>query len=92
MLGHHSHCPQPVSLFNFNTINKLVAYSLGNFCYNIDNKMFETNNYGIAIKIEINKEGKSLIENVNWTFLKSSTPSKKECIVRTASKFSNFYD
>ncbi len=28
MIGHHSHCPQPLSFLHFDNINKLIAYSL----------------------------------------------------------------
>lgn len=91
LISHHSHCPQPISIFKYNNTKKLVAYSLGDFCFSIDNKKFESYNYGIAIKAQIglNKERKWVIGKVKWTFLKSSVISKRESIVKTASYFSD---
>jgi hypothetical protein len=88
LIGHHSHCPQPVSLFKVNKMKKLVAFSLGNFCYSLDNKKHEGYNYGIAVKMEIGKsiKGKWSVGKVSWTFLKSTTKSKSS-IVKTGTTF-----
>jgi len=80
LIGHHSHCPQPVSFFSVDNVNKLIAYSLGNFCIGIENKMHK---YGIVVKIKIgrNSEGKWLIGNVEWTFIGSRSLSEQEYTV-----------
>jgi len=80
LIGHHSHCPQPVSFFSVDNVNKLIAYSLGNFCIGIENKMHK---YGIVVKIKIgrNSEGKWLIGKVDWTFIGSRSLSEQEYTV-----------
>lgn len=46
LIGHHTHCPQPVTAIH----NRLVAYSLGNFCF----EAWQRNHrHGIALKMEI---------------------------------------
>jgi hypothetical protein len=92
LIGHHSHTPQPVSFYNIDGVNKLTAYSLGNFCFGMDNKKFKDYKYGIAIKTEIgiNEVGQWSIGKVKWTFLKSYPISKKEAIVETADNYSNY--
>ena len=91
LIGHHSHCPQPLSFLPFDNINKLIAYSLGDFCSGLGGKKLEMMNYGIIIKTEIgtNPEGKWLVGKVDWSFLKSSSLSKKESIVETTNNISN---
>jgi hypothetical protein len=93
LIGHHSHCPQPVSLLTFNNLNKLVAYSLGNFCFSVDNKKYESYNYGIVVKVEIGKDikGKWSVGKVTWSFLKSSALSRKKSVVKTARYFFNIH-
>lgn len=46
LIGHHSHCPQPVTQID----NRLIAYSLGNFCTKYPNN---NHRYGIAMKMDI---------------------------------------
>ena len=69
-------------------MKKLIAFSLGNFCYSLDNKKHEGYNYGIAVKMEIGRsiKGKWSIGKVSWTFLKSTTKSKAS-IVKTGTTF-----
>jgi len=89
LIGHHSHNPQPVSFLPFGSDNKLIAYSLGDFC---DGKEFEIHNYGILIKVEIGTDanGKWLVGKCEWTFLKTSPVSETEFIVDMADNFSGF--
>lgn len=37
IIGNHTHCPQPAELIPFENEQKLIAFSLGNFCYDIFN-------------------------------------------------------
>jgi hypothetical protein len=89
LIGHHSHCPQPVSYFPIDNDNKLIAYSLGNFC---DGKNFEIHNYGILVKAEIgfNTDGKWSVGQCDWTFLNIRSFSKKEFIINTVDNFSEY--
>jgi len=90
LVGHHSHCPQPVSYFPIGCHNKLIAYSLGDFC---DSKEFEMHKYGIAIKIEIGTDinGKWEVGKCNWNFLKTWSLSETQFIVDIVDNFSNFF-
>ncbi len=89
LIGHHSHCPQPVSFFPFDNDNKLIAYSLGDFC---DGKEYEMHNYGILINTEIGTDpyGKWQVGKCDWTFLKTLPLSNTEFIVEVVDNFSDF--
>jgi hypothetical protein len=95
LIGHHSHCPQPISFFNIKNLSKLIAFSLGDFCFGWDlrKKKNEMLSYGIALKTEIgvNPQGQLLIGNVDWTFLKSRPFSEKEFIVEIVNDISQIY-
>ncbi len=53
IVGHHSHVPQPVSVFtDKNKLKKIVAYSLGDFAIHWMMKKFH---YGITLRVEIGK-------------------------------------
>ncbi|MFX1241040.1 MAG: CapA family protein [Promethearchaeota archaeon] len=89
LVGHHSHNPQPVSFIPDGNGNKLIAYSLGNFC---DGKEFEMHNYGIVIKIEIGTDanGNWQVGKCEWIFLTTLSVSKTEFLVDVTNNFSNF--
>ncbi len=65
IIGHHSHCPQPVSAESVNGINKVVAYSLGDFSGALTTKKYQ---YGIVLKVELgqNGSGEWLLGKVEW--------------------------
>jgi hypothetical protein len=50
VLGHHSHCPQPLTSLNSGPVKKLLAFSLGDFCVGLRIRKFQ---YGIACRVEI---------------------------------------
>ena len=89
LVGHHSHCPQPVSYFPMGNDNKLIAYSLGDFC---DGKKIEMHSYGIIVKAEIgiDEEGKWQVGQCDWNFLKTRALSKSEFLIDTVDTFSEF--
>jgi hypothetical protein len=93
LIGHHSHCPQPISFFPIDNRNKLIAYSLGDFCLGSESTKREVMQYGVVIKAEIGKdpEGKWLIGKVEWNFLKSFSLSKKKTVVKTVDIEPNFF-
>ena len=80
VIGSHSHTIQPVAHNKIDSVNKLTAYSLGDFCfcYNLSKYI-----YGEIVTAEIgpNVEGKWLTGNVNWSFIKSQSPNKQEILV-----------
>ncbi len=69
LIGHHSHCPQPVSVESASGVNKLLAYSLGNFFSVRKTKKYQ---YGIILKVELgqNAQGDWLIGNIRWRLTK----------------------
>lgn len=93
VIAQHSHCPQPISFYRDDGAKKLIAYSLGNFCFGWDIKKlkYEMFRYGIAIKVEIgfNKSNKIRIGKVNWTFLKSRFLNEGTFIVETVETIPN---
>ncbi len=94
LIGHHSHCPQPISFCPIdNNRNKLIAFSLGDFCLGSESKKREAMQYGIIVKAEIgtNSEGKWLIGKVEWNFLKSTSLSKKKTVVKIVDIEPNFF-
>lgn len=54
IVGHHSHCPQPVSREMVAGKNRLLAYSLGNFCAASKKKSYQA---GICLKLSIGLDG-----------------------------------
>ena len=50
LIGHHSHCPQPITSYASGHYQKLVAYSLGNFTYRRDRMNYR---YGSILKAEL---------------------------------------
>jgi len=91
IIGHHSHCPQPVTLYNINNKKKLIAYSLGNFCANLKLKRY---NHGIIIKVKIgpDKNGFWNIGNISWRFTKINHINKNETIIELSTKSDLFKD
>lgn len=69
IIGHHSHCPQPVTMHTFDKTNKLLAFSLGNFSTWVFLQKYSS---GIILKIEIgqNKRGTWLVGKIDWDFIK----------------------
>ena len=80
IIGHHSHCPQPVSAETINGINKLLVYSLGNFCGAFRAKKYQ---YGIVVKATLGKSESAvwLTQRVDWRLTKCSLTSKGDYTV-----------
>ncbi len=76
IIGHHSHCPQPVTQKSNEkgSPTKLLAYSLGDFCFGkLLTKHFYNYNYGIVLKAKIGKNSEDIwaIGDVQWVFTKT---------------------
>ncbi|MHA1150201.1 MAG: CapA family protein [Promethearchaeota archaeon] len=72
IVGHHPHVAQPITKYKIKGIEKLIAYSMGNFCSGLDRKAHE---YGIIMKCEIgplklNPEVFA-VGSINWQFIRS---------------------
>jgi len=75
IVGNHPHCPQPVSVKKVKGKDKIVAYSLGDFCFKLNWKLFEK---GAIVKLGIST-GKSPVltkvehENTRYKIKKNQT-------------------
>jgi hypothetical protein len=68
LIGHHSHCPQPIVLQENNLRRKLMAYSLGNFC---SNNASAGRQSGMILKVELgpDKSGLWAAGKIQWEFI-----------------------
>ncbi|MHA1732329.1 MAG: CapA family protein [Promethearchaeota archaeon] len=80
IVGQHPHTPQPVTEVDADGLKKLVAYSLGDFCYCPDEEydhggLIRVRNYlfGIVLKVTVGRTpGDTLAAgSVDWRFVKS---------------------
>jgi len=80
VIGHHSHCPQPVNAETTSGINKLLVYSLGNFCGAFRARKYQ---YGIVVKADLGKSesGVWLTQKVDWRLTKCSLTPSGGCTV-----------
>lgn len=80
LLGHHPHCPQPVTMESVGGINKLLAYSLGDFCFGLKMKKYQ---YGITMKIEVGqaRDKAWLAGRVEWRLTRCKPSGKNDFIV-----------
>ncbi len=71
IVGSHSQCPQPVACENIDGINKIIAYSLGNFNYTRESMDEKT--YGIIIKAELGFDQNQNLDIglLEWKFTKT---------------------
>jgi hypothetical protein len=67
IVGHHSHVPQPITSYEINQSNKLLAYGLGDFSTGLTLKKYQQ---GIVVKLEVgpSKTGRWQVGNVEWKF------------------------
>ena len=71
IIGHHAHTPQPVTIVNSNgnsrSVNKLIAYGMGDFCIWEELKHYL---FGMIMKLEIGPDfsGKWQIGRTEWCF------------------------
>ncbi|MFX0072211.1 MAG: CapA family protein, partial [Candidatus Hermodarchaeota archaeon] len=69
IFGHHPHVVQPITQNNLNGINKIIAYSGGNF---VSGYYRSAHRYGLVMKCEIGKlksdPSKYAVGDVHWEF------------------------
>lgn len=65
VIANHPHCPQPVTAYRTGSRNRIIAYSLGDFCCSLGLK---TMKYGLVIRMEIGEDtlGKWAIGRAEW--------------------------
>ncbi len=91
IIGHHSHCPQPISIETINRHNRplrtIIAYSLGDFCTGLKQKYYQ---YGLAVKIWIGKfKGTDVmgVHKIDWKFIECKPSNKNKFEIRFSSDF-----
>jgi len=89
IIGHHSHCPQPVNIDTIQDKEKLVAYSLGTFCTGRKSVPFK---YGILLKVSFGRDSLNQwkIRKIKWTATKCSNLARKGCKVEIIKKLPFF--
>lgn len=67
IIGTHSHVPQPITSYEINQSNKLLAYGLGDFSTGLGLKKYQN---GIVVKLDVgpSKAGHWQVGNVEWKF------------------------
>ncbi|MBL7820042.1 MAG: CapA family protein [Saprospiraceae bacterium] len=75
IIGNHTHCPQPVELIPFENEHKIVAFSLGNFCYDI----FNSNQWHGALLVAgmSFKHAKPKLVSCSYYFTHQDNPKKE---------------
>jgi hypothetical protein len=70
VLGHHPHCPQPLTKNKVIGQNKLLAFSLGSFCNGVRSDKYR---HGIAAKVELGPgdDGVWRAGRVEWRFTRT---------------------
>lgn len=68
IVGHHSHCPQPAEAHRIDGNDRLLAYSLGNFC--VGGKPSSAHS-GMILKLELgpDAQGRWAVGETRWRFL-----------------------
>jgi len=85
IVGHHSHCPQPITSYTINNVNKVLAFSLGDFCIGLKMKKYH---YGIVVKADIgpDKMGTWKLGELHWKFTQVHVIGKKNYEVKLEDK------
>ena len=90
IIGHHSHCPQPITAYEIETVKKLVAYSLGDFCFGIGIKKYH---HGIVVKVELGPaNGAWKAGEVEWKFTRVNKIDKSTQEIRLEDTCKYFKD
>ena len=68
IVGHHSHCPQPISRY----ADKSLAYSLGDFSCSFIREQFH---YGMCVEVEVGPNTQGIWQTgwVEWKFTKQES-------------------
>jgi Bacterial capsule synthesis protein PGA_cap len=90
IVGHHSHCPQPVTAAAAAKKRKLIAYSLGNFVFGVNLSQYLR---GLAVKVRIGPgRGGWRVGEVDWRFIQVRFVSNSRARVRASRRCDLFRD
>ncbi len=72
IVGHHTHIPQPITTYQTENVNKVIAYSLGDFSSALDQKM---HNFGLIIRCKVgplvDSRDTYAVGDLQWEFVHS---------------------
>ena len=82
IVGHHSHWPQPVTLYHTTGGPRLVAYSLGNFTFGVN---FSKHLQGAILRLELGPraDGRWSVARVAWRATRIRFPGRRYGVVET---------
>jgi hypothetical protein len=85
VIASHPHCPQPVTRHHAGGVNRIIAYSLGDFCTGLG---LQTMRYGLMIKMEIGQDfaGRRVVGKAEWQYTKCVQSSPGHFTVRPVSE------
>ena len=88
VIANHPHCPQPVTAYQTDGGNRIIAYSLGDFCCSL---RLKTMQYGLVIKMEIGQDpaGKWMIGRAWWKYTECALSSRGHFSIRPVSGRNN---
>jgi hypothetical protein len=70
VVGHHSHTPQPIAGYREGEANRMLAYSLGNFCFRHDAEHYH---WGEAMTVDVgpDADGTWRVGTLEWKFTRT---------------------
>ena len=91
IVGHHSHCPQPVTAYDIAGQQRLLAYSLGDFTTGMAMKKFQ---WGIVLKVSLGPDSKGSwqVGRVQWSFSRVKDTGKNQSKIELADECPYFLD
>lgn len=88
IVGHHSHCPQAITAYDIGNTNKVIAYSLGDFCTHLGIKKYR---HGIIVKAELGPGGDDVwrVGEVDWKFthVKKIDKNSRKIVLKDTCKY-----
>jgi len=90
VIAGHPHCPQPVTTYHSGGLNRIIAYSLGDFCFRLKIKKMQ---YGLTVKMEIGKDaaGRWAVGKAQWLYTKCALSSAGHFTVKPLSGKDNLF-
>jgi hypothetical protein len=84
VIAGHPHCPQPVTAHYAGGVNRIIAYSLGDFCTGLGVKTMQ---YGLVIRMDIGPDaaGRWAVGKALWQYTKCVRSSSGHFTVKPVS-------
>lgn len=88
VIANHPHCPQPVTAYRTGGVNRVIAYSLGDFSSSL---RLKTMQYGIVISMDIGQDagGRWAVGTARWQYTECIQSSRGHFLVRPLAENTN---